>query len=165
MIAEFVARDDGGNGDHVVLGQPLDVPPGDPESKADPADPVVSVEVAEAPTDGAERTAAAGRPRRPGPAGASSAPTSARTRTSPASSTETGAMVHLHPLGAPRGHRGRVGADLPHRDREPGDYRLFVQVRVDGFLHTGAGRASPSADVRHVEPQVVTGLSNLLTGG
>ena len=68
VIAEFVARDDGGNGDHLVLGQPVDVP-GGPESKADPTDPVVTVEVAEAPRTRSERTTPPRRPRRPGPAG------------------------------------------------------------------------------------------------
>ena len=30
VVTEFVAVDEGGNGDHVVLGRPLALPPGDP---------------------------------------------------------------------------------------------------------------------------------------
>ena len=50
--------------------------------------------------------------------------------------TGTGAMVHLHPLDAP--DVTEDGSELTfHADiAQPGDYRLFVQVRVDGFLHT-----------------------------
>ena len=50
--------------------------------------------------------------------------------------TGTGAMVHLHPLDAPEVTED--GSELTfHADiAQPGDYRLFVQVRVDGFLHT-----------------------------
>ena len=50
--------------------------------------------------------------------------------------TATGAMVHLHPLDAP--DITEDGSELTfHADIEQaGDYRLFVQVRVDGFLHT-----------------------------
>ena len=49
---------------------------------------------------------------------------------------QTGAMVHLHPLGAPEvtedGAELTFHAEIP----DPGDYRLFAQTRVDGFLHT-----------------------------
>jgi Tol biopolymer transport system component len=49
---------------------------------------------------------------------------------------ETGAMVHLHPLGPPEvtqaGSELTFHAEIP----DPGDYRLFAQERVDGFLHT-----------------------------
>ena len=45
-------------------------------------------------------------------------------------------MVHLHPLGPPEvtqaGSELTFHAEIP----DPGDYRLFAQVRVDGFLHT-----------------------------
>ena len=47
-----------------------------------------------------------------------------------------GEMVHLHPLGVPA--TTDVGTQLSFHTEieEPGDYLLFVQVRVDGFLHT-----------------------------
>ncbi len=50
--------------------------------------------------------------------------------------TETGAFVHVHPLGAPTTTEN--GSELSfHTDfAEPGRYRFFVQVRVDGFVHT-----------------------------
>lgn len=49
---------------------------------------------------------------------------------------ETGAFVHAHPLGAPTATDR--GSDLTfHTSFDvPGTYRLFVQVRVDGFVHT-----------------------------
>ena len=45
-------------------------------------------------------------------------------------------MVHLHPLAAPE--VTEAGSELTFHAEiaEPGDYRLFAQVRVDGFLHT-----------------------------
>lgn len=49
---------------------------------------------------------------------------------------DTGAFVHVHPYGEPEttddGTRLRFHTEF---DR-PGRYRFFVQVRVDGFLHT-----------------------------
>jgi hypothetical protein len=50
--------------------------------------------------------------------------------------TEPGALVHLHPLNAPEVTED--GSELTfHADNEQaGDYRQFVPVRVDGFLHT-----------------------------
>ena len=133
VIAEFVARDDGGNGDHLVLGQPVDVPDG-PESKADPADPVVSVEVAEAPRTGANGRLrlvvrdAQDRPVNLGTyLGAFAHVTGFQ--------TETGSMLHLHPLGSPRVTEDGSELTFHTEISEPGDYRLFAQVRVDGFLH------------------------------
>jgi hypothetical protein len=49
--------------------------------------------------------------------------------------TETGAFVHTHPYGAPE--QTSYGTELTFHttfDR-PGDYRFFVQVRVEGFVH------------------------------
>ena len=51
VVTEFVAVDEGGNGDHVVLGRPLALPPGDPGDTA-AEDRAVSVSVSEAPTTG-----------------------------------------------------------------------------------------------------------------
>ncbi len=49
---------------------------------------------------------------------------------------DTGAFVHAHPLGAPE--VTDEGSDLQFHTviEQPGDYRFFVQVRVDGFVHT-----------------------------
>ncbi|QCW49990.1 hypothetical protein FE634_05420 [Nocardioides dongxiaopingii] len=49
---------------------------------------------------------------------------------------ETGAFVHAHPIGAPT--TTDAGSELTfHTSFDlPGTYRLFVQVRADGFVHT-----------------------------
>jgi hypothetical protein len=134
VITQFVARDEGGNGDHVVLGRPLALPPGDPGDTV-AGDDVVGVTVAEAPTTGPNGLLrlvvrdAQGDPVNLGTyLGAYGHVTGFN--------TETGAMVHLHPLDAP--DLTEDGSALTfHTDiDEPGDYRLFAQVRVDGFLHT-----------------------------
>lgn len=134
VIAEFVARDEGGNGDHVVLGRPLALPPGDPGDTV-AGDGLVTVTVSQAPTTGPDGVLrlvvrdAAGEPVTLGTyLGTYSHVTGFH--------TGTGAMVHLHPLDAPEVTED--GAELTfHSDiSEPGDYRLFAQVRVDGFLHT-----------------------------
>ena len=134
VVTEFVAVDEGGNGDHVVLGRPLALPPGDPGDTV-AVDRVVGVTVSQAPTTGPNGVLrlvvrdAAGEPVGLGTyLGAYSHVTGFH--------TGTGAMVHLHPLTAPE--ITEDGSELTfHADiTQPGDYRLFVQVRVDGFLHT-----------------------------
>ncbi len=50
--------------------------------------------------------------------------------------TETGAAVHMHPLGEPQVDEDATRLTFHTQFTEPGDYRLFVQVRVDGMLHT-----------------------------
>ncbi|RYB93062.1 hypothetical protein EUA93_01045 [Nocardioides oleivorans] len=134
VVTEFTAVDEGGNGDHVILGRPLALPPGDPgDTLAD--DAIVGVTVSESPTTGPDGELrlvvrdADGQPVNLGTyLGAYSHVTGFN--------TETGAMVHLHPLDAPE--ITEAGSELTfHAEIEQaGDYRLFVQVRVDGFLHT-----------------------------
>lgn len=134
VVTEFTAVDEGGNGDHVILGRPLALPPGDPgDTVAD--DAVVGVTVSESPTTGPDGELrlvvrdADGRPVNLGTyLGAYSHVTGFN--------TETGAMVHLHPLDAPE--ITEAGSELTFHSEieQAGDYRLFVQVRVDGFLHT-----------------------------
>ncbi|SEC64313.1 hypothetical protein SAMN04489844_2690 [Nocardioides exalbidus] len=133
-VTEFTAVDEGGNGDHVILGRPLALPPGDPgDTVAD--DAVVGVTVSESPTTGPDGELrlvvrdADGRPVNLGTyLGAYSHVTGFN--------TETGAMVHLHPLDAPE--ITEAGSELTFHSEieQAGEYRLFVQVRVDGFLHT-----------------------------
>lgn len=134
VVTEFIAVDEGGNGDHVVLGKRLSLPPGDPgDTVAD--DRAVRVDVTEAPTTGANGELrlrvrdAAGQPVGLGTYLGAYAHVTGFHR-------ETGAMVHLHPLGAPEvtedGSELTFHAEIP----DAGDYRLFAQVRVDGFLHT-----------------------------
>jgi len=134
VVTEFVAVDEGGNGDHVVLGRPLALPPGDPGDTA-AEDRAISVSVSEAPTagpDGELRLVVRDAARRPVELGTYLGAYAHVT----GFHRETGAMVHLHPLGAPEvtedGSELTFHAEIP----DPGDYRLFAQVRVDGFLHT-----------------------------
>ncbi|NYE37436.1 hypothetical protein F4692_002569 [Nocardioides cavernae] len=134
VVTEFVAVDEGGNGDHVVLGRPLALPPGDPGDTA-AEDTVVGVTVSEAPTTGPNGELrlvvrdAAGRPVELGTyLGAYSHVTGFE--------EETGAMVHLHPLDAPDVTEDGSELTFHAEIEQAGDYRLFVQVRVDGFLHT-----------------------------
>jgi hypothetical protein len=134
VVTEFVAVDEGGNGDHVVLGRPLALPPGDPGDTV-AGDRVVDVTVSQAPTSGPNgllRLVVRDAGRRPVDLGTYLGAYSHVT----GFHSETGAMVHLHPLDAP--DITTDGSELTfHADiEEPGDYRLFVQVRVDGFLHT-----------------------------
>ena len=134
VVTEFVAVDEGGNGDHVVLGRPLALPPGDPGDTV-AEDRVVGVTVSQAPTTGPNGLLrlvvrdAAGAPVNLGTYLGAYGHVSGF-------QAGTGAMVHLHPLAAPEITEG--GSELTfHADiAQPGDYRLFVQVRVDGFLHT-----------------------------
>ncbi|CUR60750.1 putative Heavy metal-associated domain protein [metagenome] len=134
VVAEFVAKDEGGNGDHVVLGRPLALPPGDPGDTV-AEDRVVGVTVSQAPNAGPNgllRLMVRDAQRRPVNLGTYLGTYGHVT----GFDTETGAMVHLHPLDAPEitedGSELTFHADIAHA----GDYRLFVQVRVDGFLHT-----------------------------
>lgn len=137
VVAEFIARDEGGGGDHVLLGDEVTVGEG---ARAVPA-------VTEAADWGVEARAVgdlvAGekqdlRIRLTRPDG--SAPALGQYLGSSAHLTGfhigTGSAVHMRPRGAPEvGSDGVdlvVEAELPVRGR----YLLFLQVRVDEFLHT-----------------------------
>ena len=48
----------------------------------------------------------------------------------------TGAMTHLHPIGVPVIEHDAAVLTLHTFLTLPGTYVFFVQVRVDGFLHT-----------------------------
>lgn len=134
VVTEFIAVDEGGNGDHVVLGRPLALPPGDP-GDALAEDPVVTASVSETPTtgpNGGMRLVVRDADRRPVELGTYLGTYAHVT----GFHRETGAMVHLHPLAAPE--VTEAGSELTFHTEitDPGDYRLFAQVRVDGFLHT-----------------------------
>lgn len=51
---------------------------------------------------------------------------------------ETGVFVHAHPLGAPTVTDDGSELQFHTAFATPGRYRFFVQVRVDGFVHTVA---------------------------
>lgn len=48
----------------------------------------------------------------------------------------SGSVVHLHPLGQPQPTDAGTHLAFHTEFEKPGAYVLFVQVRVDGFLHT-----------------------------
>ena len=135
VIAEFVAADEGGNGDHVVLGAARPVggtglPQADPDS-----DPYLEVEVVESPAVGADgrlRLAVRDVQQRPVELGTYLGTSGHVT----GFHERSGAVVHLHPMAEPE--LTEQGAELVFHSEieQAGDYRLFVQVRVDGFLHT-----------------------------
>jgi hypothetical protein len=134
VVAEFVARDSGGNGDHLVLGRSVEVPGGPASYDAAP-DPVLEVEATQAPAAGPngrmELTVRDrdGEPVRLGTyLGAFGHVTGFH--------EQTGSMVHVHPLDAPAVTEDGSTLTFHTEIDEPGDYRLFVQVRVDGYLHT-----------------------------
>lgn len=134
VVAEFVAVDPGGNGDHVVLGKEVALAPGDPGDTVG-GDDVVEVSVGEAPAVGPDGRLvllvrdAAGRPVTLGTWLDAYGHVTGF-------DTATGAMAHLHPLDAPEVTEDGTALSFHSDFEEPGDYRLFVQVRVDGFLHT-----------------------------
>lgn len=141
VVTEFVARDEGGNGDHIILGDTLTVPGvWQPQPVGEPVAEVENLGVSarvlgEVPKAGTEGILEIGI------GGARGAPvrlgnylgTSAHLT---GFHVQSGAVVHMHPMGEPvdEGGLSRLSfhAELP----QPGDYRLFLQVRVDGFLHT-----------------------------
>ncbi len=49
---------------------------------------------------------------------------------------DTGAFVHAHPIGAPEVTADGNVLQFHTVIEQPGQYRFFVQVRVDGFVHT-----------------------------
>lgn len=134
VIAEFVARDEGGNGDHVILGESVPVERG-PSGEEWPVDPVVQVEVTEPPAAGRNGRMALtvtdhrDRPVDPGTYLGTYGHVTGFHR-------ETGAVVHLHPLAAPEVTEAGATLTFHTEIEDPGDYRFFVQVRVDDYLHT-----------------------------
>ena len=157
VVTEFVARDEGGNGDHVVLGRPLALPPGDPGDTV-AGDDLVRVTVSQAPTAGPNGLLrlvvrdAAGDPVTLGTyLGAYSHVTGFH--------TGTGAMVHLHPLAAPEvtedGSELTFHSDIARARRLP-PLRAGARRRLPPHRAGGAHR-------RTVSVTVVTGFSNRLS--
>ena len=133
VIAEFVARDPGGNGDHVILGDTVAVAGG--TTSAPGLEPMLRVDVTAAPVAGPQgRLVLRVRDDRDRPVRVDTYLGTYGHVTGFA--RDSGGMVHLHPLGAPE--TTDVGSSLTFHTEieEPGDHLLFVQVRVDGFVHT-----------------------------
>ena len=106
------------------------MPPGDPGDTA-AADRVVDVSVSQAPTTGPDgELRLVVRDQSGGPVGLGTYLGAYSHVTG--FETGTGAMVHLHPLAAPE--VSEDGSELTFHAEidDPGDYRLFAQVRVDG---------------------------------
>jgi hypothetical protein len=49
---------------------------------------------------------------------------------------QSGAAVHMHPLGQPEVQDTGTQLSFHTQFEKPGEYVCFVQLRVDGFLHT-----------------------------
>jgi hypothetical protein len=137
VVAEFVARDEGGDGDHVLLGNRVTV-----RGRAAPAavedgnaEWGVEAQVVGDIAAGPEQQL---RVRLTRPDG--TAPDLGQYLGTSAHLTgfhvDTGQVVHMHPLGPPSVQPASTElvfhAELPR----PGEYVLFLQVRVDDFLHT-----------------------------
>ena len=135
VISEFVAEDDGGNGDHVILGRVGTVSGAAGAAPAEEADPLVSVEVDQAPGVGRdERLGLVVRD-------AEDRPVALDTYLGTYAHVtgfhrESGSMVHLHPMTEPVVTEDGSGLTFHSEIEQAGDYLLFVQVRVDGYVHT-----------------------------
>lgn len=139
LVAEFTAKDDGGNGDQLVLGvertvgrpgKPVAVPPASTEATADG----VTVSLVKAPKVGSENRMELGFSRDGDPANLGTY-LSVYAHVS-AFSTATGALVHMHPLGSPETRDGKAVLSFHSGFEVPGEYRMFVQTRVSGMVRT-----------------------------
>lgn len=139
VVAEFIARDDGGNGDHVMLGKTATVPgawtPEEVDASAVGDDGIVSVEVdgdlAVGPSGRLDIVArdVQGRPVKLGSYLGTFAHVTGFHR-------QSGAVVHIHPLGQPEIDETATRLSFHTQFERPGEYVCFVQLRIDGFLHT-----------------------------
>jgi hypothetical protein len=140
VVAEFMAADEGGDGDFVMLGGRVAVPgrwqpqPA-PEPDGTASDWGVEATVVGDVTAGGDgelrvrlTTPAGGYPRLGQYLGTSAHLTGFR--------VDTGEAVHMHPLGTPTPADDAVELTFHSMLPRAGDYVLFLQVSVDGFLHT-----------------------------
>ncbi len=138
VMAEFIAEDDGGNGDHVIIGDAATVS-GEwtPQPVAD--EPLGSDGVVEASVEGDLRVGpnqrltvevrdAEERPVKLGTYLGTYAHITAFLK-------DSGSLIHLHPLGE-QVEKDATRLEVHTEFIEPGDYVFYIQVRVDGFLHT-----------------------------
>lgn len=139
LITEFTARDEGGNGDQLVLGvertvgapgKDIAVPAPSTESTTDG----VTVSLLGPSAVGNENTLTIGLSRDGEPASLGTylgvyAHISAF-------NVQTGVLVHMHPLGAPEVRDGKAVLEFHSGFASAGDYRVFVQTRVSGIVRT-----------------------------
>ncbi|RZI90298.1 MAG: hypothetical protein EOO67_11250, partial [Microbacterium sp.] len=139
LVTEFIARDEGGNGDQVVLGTERTV--GKP-TKAVPVPAVsrsvtddgVTLDLVVDPTVGTDRQMELGLSRDGEPASLGTylgvyAHISAF-------NVKTGALVHMHPLGTPDPVDGKSVLNFHSGFKVAGEYRMFVQTRISGIVRT-----------------------------
>ncbi len=138
VVAEFVAEDDGGNGDHLILGDTIYVAgtttpaPKPPTRQAD--DGIVQAAVNGDGSVGEQGRLSITVGRAGG--GGVRLGTYLGTYAHLTGFAESGAMVHMHPLGSPEPDAGGSQLQFHSAFAQAGRYRLFVQVRVDGLVHT-----------------------------
>jgi hypothetical protein len=139
ILTEFVARDEGGNGDFIMLGSKSRVPgPWRPEPVPDSRegdDGTVAVAArgtVAVGTNGRLTLEVRDAAQRPVELGSYLGTSAHLTGFQEA----TGAAVHMHPLGTPQVDQDATRLRFHTEFEKPGDYRLFAQVRVDGYLHT-----------------------------
>lgn len=139
VVTQFVARDQFGDGDSLMLGRTATVP--GPWSPRPVNRPAIG-------DDGTLKV-------RPEGAGAVGASGEIRLRVQDAQGRPvklgtylgvfahvtafhvgSGSIVHMHPIGSPEIHDDGTVVALHTEFEKPGDYLAFVQVRVDGLIHT-----------------------------
>ena len=129
LVTEFVADDDGGLGDQVILGDWATVgPPTAPVPVPAAATSASAMGLDIAVRTGPTLTVAVSKDGTPAELGTYLGVYAHVTGFQVA----TGAVVHLHALGAPDDGVLTFHSAFP----APGDYRLFVQVRVSGLVRT-----------------------------
>jgi hypothetical protein len=139
VLTEFVARDEGGNGDFIMLGTRNRVPgPWRPEpvptsrTGDDGTVTVAARGTVAVGTDGRLELQVRDAARRPVELGSYLGTFAHLT----GFHIESGSAVHLHPMGEPQVDDAATRLSFHTEFEKPGSYRLFAQVRVDGYLHT-----------------------------
>jgi hypothetical protein len=137
VITEFSAKD-AGHTDHIILGTEAAV--AGPKPSRTPAAPGSSDGTVKIAIDGAEDVESTGRLRvrvtdRRGRA-VKLGPYLGATGHITAFHRLTGAMIHLHPVGVPAIESDATVLALHTGKVAAGPYVFFVQLRVDGVLHT-----------------------------
>jgi hypothetical protein len=140
VVAEFLARDEGGDGDHVMLGRRVTVP-GRWQPQAPPASSGTARDWGVEATVLTDLVAVLDqelRIRLTAPDGGG-LPLGEYLGTSAHLTgfhVESGAAAHMHPTASPV--TSEQGTELVFHGSFPtlGEYVLFLQVSVDGFLHT-----------------------------
>jgi hypothetical protein len=139
VVAEFVAQDEGGRGDHVMLGRSVEVGggwrPSTPDLGSAGDDGVVSVAVEGGPRMASDERLVLRVADVVGHPVTLDSYLAAQAHVV-GFHEESGAAVRLHPVGGPVVEESGSVLTFDTELSQPGGYVLFVQVRVDDFLHT-----------------------------